>query len=160
MIVDVLHGQTETGVKIPFGDLFLVDGTMIDTTIESGGVQQLKDGLAQQTTINHGGLQVVGVGGVGALADHTIIEGGTQNVFATADHTTIWRGGTQDVFSLSVFGMMGGGTANNTTIRGGTEIVENGGTAGNTTPPGGLLGLKRGALPTGPIPVEPAKKGT
>jgi len=141
---------TLTGVKISAGDLFIVFGTMIDTTIESGGRQDiLVGGVAKQTTIKQGGLQ----NDISGLVDHTTIDsGGTQNVSALADHTTIHGGGTQDVGR--------GGTANNTTIRGGSEIVENGGTAGNTTLHGGLLDLKDGALTSASITFEPGKKGT
>ncbi|TGB52619.1 autotransporter outer membrane beta-barrel domain-containing protein [Escherichia sp. E5028] len=91
-------------------------------TIVNGGVQQIKSGgSAAATVLNSNGSQNVFAGG---NVTGTTIEGGVQNVSGSADNTTI-NDGTQIVCT--------GGTVTNTTVSTGVQEVRSGGTASDTT---------------------------
>ncbi len=98
------------------------DWHAIDTTITSGGVQQVDGGLATSTTID-GGYQYISAGG---SATQTTINTGIQYISAggSATQTTIHTG-IQKIFSS--------GSATQTTINGGIQHISAGGSATQTT---------------------------
>jgi autotransporter passenger strand-loop-strand repeat protein len=123
-------GTTVAGAQIVYG-------TVSDTTVENGGLQQVILGTAAGTTIDDGGQQNVYAGGntTGTIvnaganqvdwgnATDTTIDGGNQYVWGTASNTSI-NSGAQYVGA--------GGAASDTTIgTGGAEIVLAGGAAHN-----------------------------
>ena len=116
-------GQLDSGVTVSSGGTLIVapDGLAIDTTIDSGGTQQVYE-TASSTTVNPGGLQLVYSGGT--AVDITVNGGGSEILISGGldDGAQIF-GGTQLVY----------GYASGATVFAGSQIVENGGIASGTT---------------------------
>ena len=115
----VLGAETQSHMTLSNGD------TATNTTINSGGIQDIRGGVAASTTINPYGRQLVSSGG---SATGTIINGGVQDVFSggSATSTTINSGGDQYIY--------GEGSATSTTINsGGAQRVYSGVSATSTT---------------------------
>ena len=144
-------------------------GTTINTTINSGGTENVYEGgIASSTTINNGGWQnvyygattnytTITAGGVqcsSGTVNNTIINGGWQNVYGVALNTTInggyqitYEGGavTSTIINNGEQHVNAGVTAVDTTINGGVQLVFGGGAASSTTINGGYQEIYSGA---------------
>ncbi len=115
-------GSTVSGGVVSAGSPAAVYGTVVDTTIGSGGTQQVNSGgVASGTQVGSGGTQVVSSGG--SAVDTVISSGGTQQVGSggQASGTIVTSGGTEVVQS-------GGTTVGAFVSAGGTEQIQSGGT--------------------------------
>ncbi|MCE5287429.1 MAG: autotransporter outer membrane beta-barrel domain-containing protein [Pelosinus sp.] len=112
-------------------------GTARDTNLAGGTMNIQEGGIAYSTRISNNGNLTVAPGGRSFL---TYIGACDENVYGTANFTTIHSGGTQTVYS--------GGTAIQATVNsGGLQKVLSGGTATDSTVnSGGLLMLEAGSL--------------
>ena len=98
------------------GFIMQVDGTVNDTTVNSGGTMQLLGGVANYTTLN----------GSGTLMD---VIGASANFTTMNSGASIW---------------LEGGTANRTTMNGGSFSLLSYGVANSTIVNGGYLKLSKG----------------
>jgi autotransporter passenger strand-loop-strand repeat protein len=119
---ELASGTTVSSAVVSAGSPTAVYGSAVDTTITSGGVQQINSGgVASGTQIADGGTQVVSSGGT---AVQTVVSsGGTQQIGSggAASGSVINSGGTEVVQS-------GGSTVGAFVNAGGTEQVQSGGT--------------------------------
>jgi len=130
-VQDVFNTAVVNGTNINiFGEQIIHGGgTAINTTINQGGQQILVS------------TEIIG----GGTANLTTIDGGTQTILAgTAMNTTI-NSGEQDVVPFVV------GTAENTQIIGGFQVVGSNGIADNTTIEGGTMHVMAGGVTNGTI---------
>ncbi|MDU2063640.1 MAG: AIDA repeat-containing protein [Sporomusaceae bacterium] len=130
-------GGSTTSTTINSGGFqFVYDGGIAtSTTINSDGFQYVRNsGSATSTTINSGGWQFVYSGG--RATSTTINSGSTQTVYnrGSATSTTIYYGSTQFVDDGTAVGLPGGsgGTASDTTLLGGMQLVSKGGQVSGT----------------------------
>ena len=131
-------------------------GTSTDTTIDKGGIENVRSGGKAIGTIISGGTENVAAGGT---SKGTIIKEGTENVAAggTATGTTIRNGGVEIVAGKStgttieaggIENVLSGGTSTGTNISGGTENVQGGGTAIKTIIDHGTENVQSGGTAT------------
>lgn len=115
----------------------IISGTATGTHVYAKGVQSvLNGGRVANTTVYTGGNQEVCSGG---LSNDTIINGGQQNVYGTAMDTVLY-GGKQTVYGSASGTIINGGIqevrslADRTLVNnGGTQVVKAAGRATNTT---------------------------
>ncbi len=115
----VSFGGMASFTTVSSGGYEEVNGTTVNTTVDSGGIALLYgDGSAVGTVVNSGGSAVDG----GGTTTRTMVNsGGTEDVYlgGTASFTVVSSGGTEDVFE-------GGITANTTINNGGRQVVSRG----------------------------------
>lgn len=117
--------ETDTGSVIGDGHYQYVYGTATDTTVDSGGEQDVtQSGTAIGATVNSGGMQLDW-----GTASGTALDGGKQYVYGTATDTVVAAG--EEVVEST-------GSANGSTIDSGTsQIVYAGGSVSGTAVEGG-----------------------
>ena len=146
----VSSGATSTSLAVNSGDFLLVSGTVITTSVNSGGTEVVQSaidaasgGLASLTTVSGGGFEIVSAGGTAISTEVT--SDGVQVVsnLGNTSFTTVDSAGIENVSS-------GGTTTATEVTSGGGEFVFAGGAALSTTvDAGGFLVVLPGGTQTG-----------
>jgi autotransporter passenger strand-loop-strand repeat protein len=143
-VENVLAGGIDTGATVTHALQTISGGSVVGTTLGSGGRLSITSGAANGTTINSGGFQSIASGGT--ANGTTINNGGSETIASggTAIGTAINNGGVQTISS--------GGVASGTVVlSGGTETVGSGGSSSNTLISGGTFDVAAGANVSGSI---------
>lgn len=135
-ILNVKSGGTAQGTNLQRGTE-TVYGTDIDAVIGSRGTQEIKSGgTAEGTKINSGGSQYVETGGISRGA---VIDGGYQLVEGTAENSVMYDGSQ----------IVDGGRLSEGTVNGGNLLVSGGAEISDLSQTGGSTLLEEGSVVSG-----------
>ena len=141
-------GSANNVVLLAGGMGFVISGNILSTTIQSGAVLSVTNGIASDTQILSGGQEIVAFGGNDISG--TVSSGGLLSDTSNATNTTVQSGGSA-VFAYGGHEIVSGGVASGVyLISGGQEIVSAGGSAlGTHIQPGGGLDIGQNGVGSG-----------